>query len=328
MATRKKTAPKNSKKSAAPKAAPRNAGKTRATTDEPPRTEHAHQTRTEHHTAAPDYGAFFAQMAAPFLNMAQQGASTRTDDAQKIAQSWLDTQRQQWQTMLDGMAIKPAATNAAQDMWQAFGRMPFANGPFGSGGFGSGVFGGGAGMGPGTSFADMLRGARAFDPFDQLANLPGLGYAREKHEEFARLYKAWQAHEAAQQKYNAEMARLMLEALGRFETSMVSPQPGQKPFTSLKDIYAHWVNISEDVYARFAASPAHTRLYGEVVNTLSAVKREMTVVIDQWAGQMNLPTRAEVDNLHQRLHDMKREMREMRAQLDATKAGTKTKGRT
>lgn len=309
MATRKKTsaASKAAKKATKKKPAdmPRDEGAQKFSTQ---------QSREEPHPSAPDYGAFFVEMAAPFLNMAQQGASTQAADAQKMTQSWLETQRQQWQAMLDGFAFKPAATNAAQDMWQAFGRMPFANGPFGSG-----AFNGGAGMGPGTSFADMLRGARAFDPFDQLANLPGLGYAREKHEEFARLYKAWQAHEAAQQKYNTEMARLMLEALARFETSMVSPQPGQKPFTSLKDIYAHWVNISEDVYARFAASPAHTRLYGEVVNTLSAVKREMTVVIDQWAGQMNLPTRTEVDSLHQRLHDMKREMRDLRAELDAAR---------
>ncbi len=265
------------------------------------------------HTGTPDYSQLFAQMGAPFLNMFQAAASTQSHDTQNMAQSWLDTQRQYWQTALSAMQAPPATPG----VWPAFTPHPAA--PHFSAFKGMGM--GGGASGPGSAFADMLRGGRAFDPFDQLASLPGLGYLREKHEEFARLYKAWQAHEVAQQKYNAEMARIMLEALARFEASLASPAANQKPFASLKDVYAHWVNISEDVYAQFAASPAHTALYGEVVNTLSAVKREMTVVIDQWAAQMNLPTRAEVDSLHQRMHDMKRELRDMKRALRERKGG-------
>lgn len=309
MATRKKTkttrpAPRRAVKTstkttkkAAPAKAKKTAGKSSAKTPPPHEAPHTQQQAHAHtHHAqgnhTPDYSQLFAQMGAPFLAMMQNAASTQSADTQRMTQSWLDTQRQQWQSMLGGGM------------------------PYGGAGFS-------AASGPGSAFADMMRGGngftRAFDPFDQLASLPGLGYMREKHEEFARLYKAWQAHEAAQQKYNAEMARVMLEALARFEASIAAPAAGQKPFTSLKDVYTHWVNISEEVYARFAASPAHTALYGEVVNTLSAVKREMTVVIDQWAGQMNLPTRAEVDSLHQRMHDLKRELRALRTAMQDKK---------
>lgn len=268
-------------------------------THEQPRAQQAH--------SGVDYSQMFAQMGAPFLNMFQASASTQGTDTQNMAQSWLETQRQYWQNALD--TLQPAPVTPG--VWPAFTPHPAA--PHFSAFRGMGM-----GNGPGAAFADMFAGARAFDPFDQLASLPGIGYLREKHEEFARLYKAWQAHEAALQKYNAEMARIMLEALARFEASLAAPE---KPFASLKDVYAHWVNISEDVYAHFAASSTHTAVYGEVVNTLSAVKREMSVVIDQWAGQMNLPTRAEVDSLHKNMHDMKRQLREMK------RTGTGKKGR-
>lgn len=313
MAIRKKTkttrpAPRRAAKpakKAVKKPAKKTADKNSAPSQEQPQ---PHQPHT-----APDYSQMFAQMGAPFLNMFQASASTHSTDTQNMAKSWLDTQRQYWQTALNAMQAPPSTPG----IWPAFTPHPAA--PHFSAFKGMGMGGGAAG--PGSAFADMLRGGRAFDPFDQLASLPGLGYLREKHEEFARLYKAWQAHEVAQQKYNAEMARIMLEALAQFEASLANPSATQKPFASLKDVYAHWVNISEDVYARFAASPAHTALYGEVVNTLSAVKREMTVVIDQWAAQMNLPTRAEVDSLHQRMHDMKRELRDMKRILAEKKGG-------
>lgn len=310
MAIRKKTKttrkPPAQKAKPAKKAAPKNDAKKADTAQEQPRAQQQQST--------PDYSQMFAQMGAPFLNMMQAAASTHSADTQNMAHSWIETQRQYWQTTLGNLQAAPATPG----VWPAF--TPHMSAPHFSAFKG---MGGNSAMGPGSAFADMLRGGRAFDPFDQLASLPGLGYLREKHEEFARLYKAWQAHEDAQQKYNAEMARIMLEALARFEASIVKPQQGQKPFTSLKDVYAHWVNISEDVYAQFAASSAHTALYGEVVNTLSAVKRELSVIIDQWAAQMNLPTRAEVDSLHQRMHDMKREMRDLKRKSE-NKKGSRT----
>lgn len=309
-APRRATKPvKKPVKKAAPKKPARAEKKPRARTQEQPRTQQQQSHNSGQQYQAPDYTQMFAQMGAPFLNMFQTTASTQSSDTQRMAQSWLDTQRQYWQTALENLQATPATPG----VWPAFTPHPTA--PHFSAFMG--MSGGAAG--PGSAFADMMRGSgRAFDPLDQLASLPGLGYLREKHEEFARLYKAWQAHEAAQQKYNAEMLRIMLEALARFETSIAAPD---KPFTSLKDVYAHWVNISEDVYARFAASPAHTAIYGEVVNTLSAVKRELSVVVDQWAAQMNLPTRAEVDSLHQRMHDMKRELREIKRVATAKKGG-------
>lgn len=270
-----------------------------------------------HHQQAPDYSQMFANIGAPFLNMFQGASGAQGSDTQRMVDSWLETQRHYWQTALNNLQAPPVTPG----VWPAFTPHPTAPHFSAFQGLGLGTASDGSGMGPGSAFADMLRGGRAFDPFEQLASLPGLGYLREKHEEFARLYKAWQAHEAAQQKYSAEMIRVMLEALAQFESSLAAPPASQKPFASLKDIYAHWVSISEEVYARFAASPAHTALYGEVVNTLSAVKREMSVIIDHWAGHMNLPTRAEVDSLHQRMHEMKRELREMKRPQTVKKRG-------
>ncbi len=156
----------------------------------------------------------------------------------------------------------------------------------------------------------------AFSPFGQMADMPGLGYFRERHEDFARFYKAWQAHDNAQQKYNAEMTRLMLDALAQFEAALANPHDHQQAFASLKDVYARWVNIAEEAYARFAASPAHAQIYGELVNTLAQLRHEMNVMSDQWAARLNLPTRTEIDSLHERMHDLRRENRTFRRQIE------------
>jgi hypothetical protein len=45
--------------------------------------------------------------------------------------------------------------------------------------------------------------------------------------------------------------------------------------------------------------------------------------IEQIAGMLGLPTRAEVDGLHQNLHGLKRELRTLRARLDARPDGSR-----
>lgn len=296
--TKKHTEKKTAKKTAAAK---KKSASTKERTTQRPQSDHRHE-----HTTASGRDTFFAQMGGPFLGMLHAAADAPAADPFRMTQDWLEAQRQHWQSVSAGQH----KTATAHDFWQAFGQQTFAQHmPYG----GAGFFGS---TGPDSPFAF---GARAFDPLDQLASLPGIGYLREKHEEFSRLYKAWQAHETAQQKYTAALAHMMLDALARFETSIAAPREGQKPFASLKDIYAHWVAINESAYAQFAASGTHTALYGELVNTLSAVRREMTVIVDQWAAQMNLPTRAEVDSLHQRMHEMKRELRALKTAAQAGK---------
>ncbi len=259
------------------------------------------------------YAAFFAQMSAPWLSMLSGSGTDKTDktNMQDILTGWLESQRGFLELSLQQMTQQPdpaafwrqtglGMAEAAPSFWTEAARQ-------------SGAFG--TANGPGAIYADMLRQGRAFDPFDMLASLPGLGYSRERHEDFAKLYKAWHAHEAAQRHYMAEMVKIALVAMVRFEDSLKNPPADKKPLSSLKDVYAHWVDISEDAYAQFALSDDHARIYAAMVDTSSALKKETNHQADQWAAQWNLPTRAEVDSLHKSMHELRRENRDLRRRM-------------
>jgi hypothetical protein len=72
------------------------------------------------------------------------------------------------------------------------------------------------------------------------------------------------------------------------------------------------VDVCEEVYARFAMSEDYTRLYGEVVNALMAFKKQANLIVDDTVEAFNLPTRKEVDSLHKRMHDLRRENNHLR----------------
>lgn len=254
------------------------------------------------------YADLFAQMGAPFLSLmgaakAQAGA-TDAQDMQEIITQWLEAQRGFWELLLL-QNLQQAGQPDPAAKWREMSEGMMHSAPEFWARFTSG-------MGRENPFEAF---GRMTQPLDLWASLPGLGYTRERHEDLARLYRSWQAHEDALRHYSAEMVKIALLALSRFEETLKNPAAGQKPLSSLKDIYAHWVNISEDVYARFALSDEHAKIYGRMIDTLSQFRLELTRLQDQYAAQMNLPTRGELDTLHQRMHDMKRENRELRRMM-------------
>lgn len=196
-----------------------------------------------------------------------------------------------------------------------------------NGGFNGGFNGAGFNTGAWNQAQPQWNPEAAFqsmDPFGFYASLPGIGYTREKQEELNKLYKSWTLFETEVRKYNAAMAQVGLEAIYKFQEYINNPPANDAGLKSLKEVYAKWVDVCEDVYAKYAMSEEYTRLYGEVVNALMAFKSQLGTITDQTVEQLNLPTRKEVDSLHERMHALRRENAELRKIVDEIR-GVKTK---
>ena len=168
-------------------------------------------------------------------------------------------------------------------------------------------------------FTGTMQGGKdplaAMDPLNFFASIPGIGYTREKQEELNHLYQQWSEYETKSREYTSSLSKVGLEAIQKFNEYVAHPPKDAPPLTSLKEVYTKWVDICEGIYAKYAMTEEYTTLYGEVVNALMAFKKQQNKILDQAMDQLNLPTRAEVDSLHQRLHDLRREVAALRAEL-------------
>jgi polyhydroxyalkanoate synthase subunit PhaE len=63
----------------------------------------------------------------------------------------------------------------------------------------------------------------------------------------------------------------------------------------------------------------YARLHSQVVNTLMALKRRMATMVDETLGAMNMPTRAELRTLQDRLQETRRENKALRQDVEALK---------
>lgn len=147
----------------------------------------------------------------------------------------------------------------------------------------------------------------ACDPLGFFASMPGIGYSREKQEQLSQLYMQWGEYQRKARAYDAGMSRIGMEAVQNFQDFLVSPLEGQEPLKSIKDIYVKWTDISEDIYAKYSMSEEYVARYGEVVNALMAFKKKQNELADDMMEQFNLPTRKEMDSLHERFHAQRRD---------------------
>ena len=184
--------------------------------------------------------------------------------------------------------------------------MPFAQG--GLGGFGF------PGMMPGTppGFASLFGGGNPFGfgapaasgPSPWLS-MPALGPAREQQESWQKLAQISARVAQAQMKLSSqwnEIIALALRELG----GKLSPQlsAGATP-GSVKEVYDLWVNSAESAYARVAHGAAFIQAQSELTNALSQLRIAQRELLEDFSRQFDLPTRAELNSIHQQLRELK-----------------------
>ena len=225
-----------------------------------------------------------------------------------------------WQTGLDQMfdGLKqafgdPSSSQAQNLFWQ----MPLANWQRTASSLSSL---------PGDYFSSAA-GHPAFDArskLDEVLSAPGLGYTRESQADLQQFTRLVLEYQRAQQSYNhffVEMSKQSLDAMR--DRLLQRMEDGEEPITSVRELYDLWVDCSEAVYGERVLSDEYSRLNGEMINALMALKLHGARISDEMAGMMNMPTRQEVDTVHQRFQASRRAGKALELEVETLNAREK-----
>jgi predicted flap endonuclease-1-like 5' DNA nuclease len=89
---------------------------------------------------------------------------------------------------------------------------------------------------------------------------------------------------------------------------------------SLRALYDMWVDASEEAYAEFAMSDEYQVVYGDLVNALMRVRKDLNTIAEQQYHLMNIPTRSEIDTMQHRQQEMRRDNRHLAHELQSLRA--------
>ncbi|MCB1922687.1 MAG: class III poly(R)-hydroxyalkanoic acid synthase subunit PhaE [Gammaproteobacteria bacterium] len=163
----------------------------------------------------------------------------------------------------------------------------------------------------------------AQEQFCRALSVPGLGYTREQQERVQELARHLLGYHDALRAYKLAFAKTAMASLDAVQKRLKALHEKGEKIQSLRALYDMWVDASEDAYAKFAMSDEYQVVYGDLVNALMQVRRDMNELAEQQYRLFNIPTRSEIDTMQHRQQESRRETRmlrreiaELRAQLD------------
>jgi hypothetical protein len=135
--------------------------------------------------------------------------------------------------------------------------------------------------------------------------LPALGPTREAQESWQRLgqlgSRYWQAQTQVSSQWNDIIDRSLRELGERLAPRLRGgAQPG-----SMQEVYDQWIESAESVYAQAARSAGFVQAQAELTNSMSQLRSAQRELMEEWARQFDLPTRSEINSIHQQLRELK-----------------------
>ncbi len=169
---------------------------------------------------------------------------------------------------------------------------------------------------------DLLRnmpteGMRA--GLDRVLGTPGLGYTREEQGQYQELTRAVLEYQETLAEYLGFFSKMGMGAAERLQWLIKEAETKQTPISSARSLYDMWVSCCEAEYADQVMTEEYTALHGQLVNALMRVKHRMGIIVDEYLGAMNMPTRRELRTLQDRVQEARRETKRLRAEIESLK---------
>ena len=155
----------------------------------------------------------------------------------------------------------------------------------------------------------------AQEQFLRALSIPGLGYTREQQESIQDLARHLLTYHDAFRAYKLAFAKTALASLDSVRKRLEAMHKEGKNIESLRGLYDMWVDGSEEAYAEFAMSDEYQVVYGDLVNSLMQVRKDLNELAEHQYELMNIPTRSEIDTMQHRQQENRREARQLRHEI-------------
>jgi class III poly(R)-hydroxyalkanoic acid synthase PhaE subunit len=213
------------------------------------------------------------------------------DRTENWVQTWIEEQREKLRAAQSAQGASPGETDAK-----------FRNAPHDS--------------------ADFARGMWQFvDRFAMPGATPALGPLREHEQAWRELALAAARYQEVQAELNAKLTAAQMAALTLLEERARERAQSGRPLREPRELYDLWVECGEETYAQMAHSEAYCDLQARFANAGIELRARQQVVVDRLAKQFGLPTRAELDSVHQQMRMLREQVQELSNLVGSVKAG-------
>ena len=176
-----------------------------------------------------------------------------------------------------------------------------------------------------TSFDQMMSGnlmglSNVFwDAFEKTvgryASSPTLGYTRETNQKLLQSFDAWVNVQRASADYSTQMATISSQAFSAIMDEMLSMSQQGESVSSYQDLIQKWITVADKVFVEEFRSPEYIRTQGKLLSATMMYRKREEALQEAFLESRGLPTRTEVDEAHQNIYELRKEIRGLKREL-------------
>ena len=148
-----------------------------------------------------------------------------------------------------------------------------------------------------------------------LVQSPSLGQNREINAKLMSGFDAWTKLYKATSDYQVVMADVQIRSFDALMKKLVElAEKGQK-VENWRDFQRVWSQVADDVFAEAFQVEKNLKLRGEFINALNAYRVYQQELMELYMKMLNAPIRSEVDEIHQSIYELRKEVKNLKKQL-------------
>ena len=171
-------------------------------------------------------------------------------------------------------------------------------------------------------------GAALEQPFETVLGLPRLADVPELDRKLLNLLQAWMGVAQRSAVYSAVVAQVWITDYGDFLQSLETSAVDGKPVRSGRELLERWTATVNEQLLKAQRSPDFLETQRQLLDAILTSRAAERELVEIGAKAADMPTRAELDDVHKTVHALKRELRALQRRLEeAEEAGVEDRGR-
>nr|CAA6821992.1 MAG: Unknown protein [uncultured Thiotrichaceae bacterium] len=156
------------------------------------------------------------------------------------------------------------------------------------------------------------------EQMQKMLGLSGLGGSIPQNSQ-DMLAKLTENYQSAMQGYMGAFSGQGVDSVQALRERMAQLSGEGASIDSLRELYDLWVDVSEEVYQKFAMSDRYQEVYGEMINSFVALKGGIDTVRETQLQTLRILTAADHDELLEKQYEAGRENEDLNNQVDELK---------
>ena len=95
-----------------------------------------------------------------------------------------------------------------------------------------------------------------------------------------------------------------------------------KPVKTWKEFQQRWAISADQVFEEAFCEEKNLKVRGKFINALNRYRIQQQGILEEWLKTFNLPTRSEVDEIHQTIYQLRKEVKSLKKSLEEKRKRT------